>query len=79
MNKTNQKNNKSVKPAPLNLNAVKNQQFVTYEEGAKLYRLGLNKFMELARDAGACYKFNRRVIVNLAILDEYLETFRLEA
>ena len=30
------------------------------------------------RDAKACYKMNRLVLVNLDILDEYLETFHIE-
>ena len=32
----------------------------------------------LAKDAKACYKMNRLVLVNLDILDEYLETFHIE-
>ena len=31
-----------------------------------------------AKDAKACYKMNRLVLVNLDILDEYLETFHIE-
>lgn len=30
------------------------------------------------KDAKACYKMNRLVLVNLDILDEYLETFHIE-
>ena len=33
---------------------------------------------QLAKDAKACYKMNRLVLVNLDILDEYLETFHIE-
>lgn len=32
----------------------------------------------LDKDAKACYKMNRLVLVNLDILDEYLETFHIE-
>jgi hypothetical protein len=39
--------------------------------------LGLTKFQELAKDAKACYKINQLVLVNLDVLDEYLETFRI--
>ena len=30
-----------------------------------------------AKDAKACYKVNQLVLVNLHIIDEYLETFRI--
>lgn len=38
---------------------------------------GKTKFQELAKDAKACYKVNQLVLVNLDILDAYLETFRI--
>ena len=41
------------------------------------YDMGLTKFQELAKDAKACYKINQLVLVNLDVLDEYLETFRI--
>lgn len=37
----------------------------------------LSKFMQLAKDAKACYKVNQLVLVNLDIIDEYLETFHI--
>ena len=55
-----------------------NKRFVRYTEGAEMYSMGLSKFQELAKDAGACYKINRLVLVNLDVLDAYLETFRIE-
>lgn len=54
------------------------KRFVRYTEGAEMYSMGISKFQELAKDAKACYKINRLVLVNLDILDEYLETFRIE-
>ena len=33
--------------------------------------------MQLAKDAKACYKVNQLVLVNLDIIDEYLETFHI--
>ena len=56
---------------------AKRKKFVRYAEGAELYSMGLTKFQELAKDAKACYKFNQLVLVNLEILDEYVETFRI--
>ena len=35
------------------------------------------KFEQLARDAGATYKLNKLVLVNIDIFEEYLETFRV--
>ena len=55
-----------------------NKRFVRYPEGAEMYSMGISKFQELAKEAKACYKVNRLVLVNLDILDEYLETFHIE-
>ena len=55
-----------------------NKRFVRYPEGAQMYSMSLSKFQQLAKDAKACYKMNRLVLVNLDILDEYLETFHIE-
>ena len=54
------------------------KRFVRYPEGAEMYSMSLSKFQQLAKDAKACYKMNRLVLVNLDILDEYLETFHIE-
>ena len=56
---------------------AKRKKFVRYAEGAELYSMGLTKFQELAKDAKACYKINQLVLVNLDVLDEYLENFRI--
>ena len=42
-----------------------------------MYSMGMTKFQELAKDANACYKINQLVLVNLDILDKYLESFRI--
>jgi len=52
------------------------KKFVRYDEGAKLYSMGLHSFQELARDAGAVYHIKRIALVNTQLVDEYLETFR---
>lgn len=52
------------------------KKFVRYDEGAKLYSLGIQTFMQLAKDAGATYRIKRAVLVNTEIIDEYLENFR---
>ena len=53
-----------------------NKRFVRYSEGAEMYSMSVSKFMQLAKDAKACYKVNQLVLVNLDIIDEYLETFQ---
>lgn len=56
---------------------VDRKRFVRYKEGAELYSMSQSKFEDMARDAGACYKLNKLVLVNCDIFEEYLETFRI--
>lgn len=56
---------------------AKKQKFVRYAQGAEMYSMSLSKFQQLAKDAKACYKVNQLVLVNLEIIDEYLETFHI--
>lgn len=56
---------------------AKEKRFVRYKEGAEMYSMGLTKFQELAKAAKACYKINQLVLVNLDVLDAYLESFRI--
>lgn len=52
-------------------------KFVRYKEGCELYSMGRDKFMKLAKEAGATYKIDKLVLVNTEILDKYLESFRV--
>ena len=45
------------------------KRFVRYDEGAKLYSMGLHTFQNLAKDAGAIYRIKRVVLVNTDIID----------
>ena len=58
---------------------VGRKKFVRYEEGAMLYSMGVHTFQQLAKDARAVYHVKRIVLVNLDLIDEYLEAFRDEA
>ncbi len=60
-----------------NIKKVNTDKFVRYDEGAKMYHMGMTKFQQLAKEAQACYKLNQLVLVNLEILDEYMEQFRI--
>lgn len=53
------------------------KRFVRYKEGAELYSMCQPKFEQLAKDAGAVYKVNKLVLVNLDIFEKYLESFRV--
>lgn len=52
------------------------KKFVRYAEGAELYSIGLTKFRQLAKDAGAIYKIDKLALVNTEIFERYLESFR---
>ena len=56
---------------------INKKRLVRYKEGAEMHSMGLNKFQTLSRDAGATLKIDRLVLVDLDILDQYLETFRV--
>ena len=47
-----------------------NKRFVRYSEGAEMYSMSVSKFMQLAKDAKACYKVNQLVLVNLDIMEK---------
>ena len=57
---------------------VNRKRLVRYKEGAEMYSVGLNKFQTLAKDAGAILKIDRIVLVDLELLDQYLESFRVK-
>lgn len=52
------------------------KRFVRYKEVAELYSLGMGKFQRLAKDAGACYKIDKTVLVDCNKFKEYLERYR---
>lgn len=54
------------------------KKFVRINEGAILYSIGMHTFRKLAEDAKAVYHIKKTVLVNVQILDEYLEHFRDE-
>lgn len=58
-------------------NNEKEKKYVRYQEGANMYSMSVRKFQDLAKDAGAIYKVGKMALVKVAIMDEYLETFKL--
>ena len=71
-------NNRSEVPDLEKLVKGGRKKFVRYEEGAMLYSMGIHTFQQLAKDARAAYHVKRIVLVNLDLIDEYLEAFRDE-
>jgi len=37
---------------------INSKRFVRYSEGAEMYSMSVSKFMQIAKDAKACYKVN---------------------
>ena len=56
---------------------VMNKKFITIKEGVDLYSMGHENLRNLAEEAGAIYRINRKVLINVAAFEEYLETFRV--
>ena len=52
-------------------------KFVRYADGAEMYHVSISTFMQWAKKAKACYKVNQLVLVNLEMVDEYLEKFHI--
>ena len=56
------------------------RKFVRVGEGTLIYNIGRNRFIEMARAAGAVYKIGtaqgNTILINLELLDEYMEQFR---
>ena len=53
------------------------KKFIRYDEGTEIYGIGLTKLKEIARKANATYKINRLVLINMDILDNYLNEYRM--
>lgn len=55
-----------------------NKKFVRYKEGAQMYSMSEREFFKLAHDAGAVYKRNKMALINVEILDKFMEFFKEE-
>ena len=52
------------------------RKYVRYKEGALLYGVSERSFMRMAKKAGATSTVGRISLVNLKLLDEFLESCR---
>lgn len=50
------------------------KQYIRYAEGAQLYSMGLHTFRDMAKEAGAVRKLPGIVLVNVKLINEYIET-----
>ena len=56
--------------------AKKKKRYVNYKEGMVLYSMGKISFRKLAQDAHALLRIKKIAIVDLDMLDDYLEQHR---
>lgn len=53
------------------------KKFLRMAEAAQFYSIGKHTMERLAKEAEAIYKYDGVVLVNVEIVDRYLETFKL--
>lgn len=49
------------------------KHYVSYSQGARIFSMNYYGFVKLAKQAGANMKIKKRVVVNLDLVEEYLE------
>ncbi len=52
-------------------------KYVRYKEGAKMYSMCESEFNKLVHDADAVYKRNSMALINLDVLDNFMEFFHV--
>ena len=72
--KDNYKPLKSMKEVPEQLRRLR-REYIRYQQAELIYSMSHKKILELARDAGAIYRFDSTVLINREIFDAYLERF----
>lgn len=53
------------------------QKFMRVKDACEAYHMSRPKIMEEALSAGALYRLNKTILINVKIFDEYLETYRI--
>ncbi len=49
------------------------RMFVTYAQGARMYSMNYYSFVTLAKAAGANIKIKKKVVIDLEMIEKYLE------
>lgn len=52
---------------------TRGRRFITYAEGAEIYQIPYYSFVRLAKEAGANYTMRKSVIIDIDIIERYLE------
>lgn len=52
------------------------QRYTTYREASRFYSIQYYRLVSLAKEADACWKIRKTVLVDLDKLDEYIENFK---
>ena len=55
---------------------IQEKKYVRYKDGCKMYSMCQSEFNKLVHDAGAVYKRNKMALVNLEVLDRFMEYFK---
>ena len=54
----------------------KKRNFVTYAQGARMYSMNYYSFVTLAKEAGANIRIKKNVVIDLELIEKYLENNR---
>ena len=52
------------------------RSFVTYAQGARMYSMNYYSFVTLAKEAGANIRIKKKVVIDLEVIEKYLENNR---
>ena len=53
------------------------KKWIRAREGVDIYSISRNKLVSMARDAGAAYKIDATILIDVETFERYLETFRI--
>ena len=53
------------------------KEWIRTKEGIEMYSMGRTKLVSLAREAGAVYKIDGTLLINVEKFELFLETFRI--
>ena len=51
----------------------KKRTFVSYAQGARMYSMNYYSFVKLAKEAGANIRIKKNVVIDLELIEKYLE------
>ena len=51
----------------------KKRNFISYAQGAKMFSMNYYSFVKLAKEAGANIRIKKKVVIDLELIEKYLE------